>query len=652
MITEILTLDKYNAAYSNMPIILSSDNADASKFNYIINICYNSHVINNMVTHSIGSNIYTLVYMTGHSFKKGDDVLIYTNQYVGYYEVIEVVDANKLVINLILGAAYDTSNKSDMCNYKKYKMAPDLDLKCKLDINSTIKDYVKSNLVDDNLIIDGASTRFDFFFVFGEQYEYELEFEDNAYISGSVAFNNSAITSLTGVQLEIGDTISIQQNMYEWNYSDNLSIAGDNLGFTSATAHSLLEGDDIIITGQVTEPYYNGATKVKSVVDAYTVSTWKTFTVATPTEGGTIVAAIPTEYNTTAKITDFYIDGVLGLVVVTDLDFARNTSPISGIIKSITNSNILDIASIVSEPYLAYDMRIDRLDYLEFNVQYSKTIASKYINVNNTKMISTILNRSAKLTNYNRIEYNSKSFLLVHNDYAVNPVKLGMKYTFYAADESTVVGTSKLFSTTTDTDLYFPVGVDQLIANGTRIDSVGFDLSLDFNDVKYYTVQVIKESDSSVISIKYGYKINNSCNGNLPVYHLMWKDSLGSWITFPFKYVARKSTTVDKSSFYNREGSFGSTTFDMNTVDRGETVYYSKSKNTYDLTSDWVLDGDNILFEDLIKSTEVFLQIPELDNVLVPVTLENKDIQYKEEFIDSLFMYSPTVKVAFNDYRF
>jgi len=652
MITEELELNTYNAAYSNMPIKLSSDKASLPNFNYITNICYNTIRIKAMSIYIEGTKISTKLHTIGHRFKKGDNVLIYAGQYLGYYNILKVIDDDYVVIDLILEEPFTTT--SDICNYIKYPKQPNLDLKCELDISNTIKDYVKSNLQDVMETFSGDSTKFTFFLVYSELYDYELEFEDNASLSGSVVgFYNTSITSLTGVELTVGDTILITQNLYEWDYDDNIYIVGDELGFVSTTPHSLEVGDDIIVTGQITEAYYNGATKVKTVVDAYTVSTWKTHTTSTPTEGGTIVAAIPPQYNTTATITDIYIDGVLGLVIKTDIAFARNTAPISGKIRSLTNSKILKIDSLISDLKYAYNIRLDRLDYHTIFNGYTSTAIDTFITTFGNKFISTI---GYKLE-YNKIEYNSKSYLLSHNDYLTNPMYMGMLFTFYDTEANLIannpLGTSKIMSGPTDTDLYFPVGIESVINDPSRIDSVGFDLALDYLDVKYYTVRIIDISTNNTKSKRIIYKINDTCNGNLPVYHLMWKDSFGSWITYPFKYVAKKSTDVSKSSFYNREGKFvNDLGFTLDMIDRGETVFYSKSRNSYDLTSDWVRDEDNILFEDLIKSTEIYLQIPEYDNILIPVTLDNKNIEYKQETVDSLFMYSPKVIVSFNDYRF
>lgn len=649
MITQELELNTYNAGYSNMPIILSSDKSSYKNFNYITNICYDMVRITGMDIYTVGTKIYTKIHTVGHNFKKGDDVLIYQGDYQGYYRIMEVVDINYVVIDLVLQQPY--SSMMCIAKYIKYQMPPNIDMQCNLDISNTIKDYVRSSIEDSNEVLTAESTKFEFFLVFSEQYEYELEFEDNASISGNVGFYNTSISSLTGIELTIGDTIIIEQDLYQWAYDDNIYVTGDELGFTSSVAHSFEVGDDIIITGQITEPYYNGSTKVKQILSTYSISTWKTHSTSTPTEGGVILASIPPEYNSTAKITDIYIDGVLGLVILTDKPFARNTSPIGGKIRSLTNSKILEIASLVSDVTYAYSTRFDRIDY---GGDFDSTKMNRYIIGSGlTTEFSSIY---TKTKDYRRIELDAKAFILAHNDYAVYPFYMGAIFKFYTSEENLindiVYGTSKIMSSPTSDDLYFPVGIYQLIDNSSRIDSVGFDLSMEFDVVKYYTIEAVNISTSAIKSRRIIFKVNSSCNGSLPVYNLMWRDAYGSFITFPFKYVAKKSTDVSKSSYYKREGNFSLSEFTLNGKDRGVSTYYSKSNTIYELTSDWVKDVDNMLFEDLIKSTEIYLQIPDQDNMLVPVILDNKNIEYKSENVDSLFMYSPKVIVAYNDYRF
>lgn len=697
MITQVLSLNKYNAAYSNMPVIFSSDNVNKPNFNYLVNIGYNAFEVLSMVSYTVLSNVYTQVEVVAHKFLKGQSILIFAGQYKGIYIVKEVLDVDNIVIDLLLEQPFVYDGLTYMCNFIPYRKSPSPNLNCELDISDSIKDFVKSNILETNDIIDGSSTRFEFFLTAGEEYKYEFSFYDNAFIGGAVAFYNPGITQSSEILFNIGDQIQIEQDTYVWDYSDNIFTG--SVGFTSSTAHPFLEGDTITITGQVTNPSYNGVTTITEVLSPTSISTAKTWVSSTPTEGGFIYANIPSEYNTTAVITNIYIDPILGAVIVTNLTFARSTPPIGGVIRPISQFSFRDYNFLEPNTSFAYDIRYDRLDYIKYGGYSPDITGDNYIVGSSASRISTIINNSDYninyFINYNRVEYNSKSHLLVHSD--SGSIRLGFKYVFYASEADLFSGSSLGVSYLYEDDdirpdLYFPVGVKQLINNVNRIDVGSFDLGSEYLGIKYYTVNVIDSVTSDDISSKIYYKINDDCNRGLPTFNLMWKDANGSWITYPFKYVARKSTSVERSNYYRSEGVFTNDSFNLTTMDRGESTFYVKGRDSVQLSSGWVKEYENKLFEDLILSSEVYLQTPDTSDVvlvdgeflvdelgnyitdefgnyiivgsdsyfelmsmngyLLPVTLETKNITYGTDGVDSIFNYEPLVKYSFNNLRF
>lgn len=701
MIQLPLQLPTYNAAYSNMPMILESDNIFLNQFNYLIRICYNAKEILNMETYSYLSNVYTKLTFINHNFKLGDSLLIFTGQYKGEYIVTKIIDNDTLVINLTLDIPFVYDGLTYICNFIPYKKPINPDGQANVDISNTIKDFVKSTIEDTNDIIDGSSTRFEFFIVAGEEYYYEFEFQDNVFVGGNVGFVNTNIIDVNDVKLQIGDKIQIQQNTYVWDYDDNYAD-GTLVGFTSTNTHSFQPGDDIVITGQITNPEYNGPTKIFSIPDPYSIAVYKPFLSNSPAEPGSIYASIPHEYNITTTILDIYYEPSLnGVVIKTDITFARSTSPIGGIIKPINTFAIKDFNYVDNMISYAYDMRFDRLDYIDYNGYNKNIVTDNYILKNNTKLISTIANNgnftSTNFINYNRIEFNTKSFLLVHTDTNTTSIELGFKYDFYTSEENvksnTIYGTTLLYvNNETRSDLYFPIGIKQLINNTTTIDVGSFDLETQYKNIKYYTVTCYDVESGIDISKPIYYKINKDCNSGLPTYHLMWKDALGSWLSYPFKYKAIESTEVSRSNYYKREGSFKNNKFSLPTIDRGDSTFYVKSRNLISLTSGWVEEYENKLFSDLIKSSEVYLQSPDIKTVvesdgeflvdefnnyitdefgdkiivgsaayleyitkigsLIPVVIENTDLTYGTKMGDSIFAYELMVKYAFNDYRF
>lgn len=691
MTTINLDLNKYNAGYSVLPYIVSSDNINNNKFNYNINICWNEKDIDDMSSIAIGSQLYTECAIFDHGYKKGDKLFIYTGQQdkIGYYSVVDVINDDNIIIDFVLPTPYNSGSKC--ARYFKYKMPANPNGRCEIDFMDTLKDFVSSKIIDTNNIIDASSTKFEFFIVNAEEYSYKFNFTDNIFDGGNVSFINPSISSLTGVGIQIGDTITIQQDLYMVGYS----TITDNGGFAqfNVTSHSLLVGDIITIEGQPVLTEYNRNANVTGITST-SITTDIPFTSGSIITGS-IFAAIPNEYNTTTTVLDVYIDLTYGLVIKTNLGFARSTAPISGNIRLANNLTNIYVTEISEKKYV-YDVRLDRLEYRRFNGYSPNIMSNNFILTNPGKQkICTIINNNDGKGNYNLIELNSKSFLKAYKD--DDTFSMGMLYKFYTTEQNYIndvlLGSCKLNDTTDKNDLYFPIGIESLISNTNTIYLSGFDLELNKNNIKYYTVEIINTTDDSIISDKIIYTINNQCNGLLPIYSVVWKDAFGSWISYPFRMVSKLKTNINKrNTYYKREGQFNDNSFTLNTIDRGNTNYYNESNNDLTLTTGWVNDYANYLIEDLLKSTEVYIQTP--DNIsinstlgeylisttdeyiitntgeyilvgsdefieyiksegyLLPVVLLNNDVEYGDEFIDSLFNYKLTYKFAFNDYRF
>jgi hypothetical protein len=130
----------------------------------------------------------------------------------------------------------------------------------------------------------------------------------------------------------------------------------------------------------------------------------------------------------------------------------------------------------------------------------------------------------------------------------------------------------------------------------------------------------------------------------------MWKDSYGSFITYPFKYVSRETIDTLKANYYQTEGRFSSGAFQYNQWDRGTKDFYSKSKEVITLNSGWLYEFERELIKDLIQSPSVYIQTP--DNKLYPVQLQETNLEIYKKINEDLFQYTLNCVVSFNEFRF
>jgi len=707
---KLIVPSSHAAGYSNIPVAFRSNNVDEPNFKYIINICWNAHTISSITASQFDGELVSTVFTsTSNNFKLGDKVFIFGTQYAGYYTVINIIDPTRIQIDLEIIAPF--TGTSYICNYYNYYMPADPQGICKVDLANTLKDFVSSTLKDNFYmetpygIFDGSSTRFEYFIVLGEQYKYELRFADNGFFTaGALGFYNPAITSLSGIPFQIGDQINVKQDLFEWIYQSTYNASG-KLGFTSTNVQNYEIGDIITITGQATHVSYNGMATVIDRPDNFNIVVDKNYISLTSPEGGKIFGTPKPEYNTDFTITNIDIDGTLGLIVETNGVYTGASQPIPGTITYLYDTLITSYSEDVvivagaNPNFAVFDARIDRKDFRTIG-KYTKDQYKDYYTLYGGFGMSTILDNQGELSylgtskKANRIDLTTKSFLLLHS--STTMTSMSMKYTWYTKEGGTLLGTSYLESTLNVRDIYVPVGVVQLLSNTDRSDSVGFDLSTQYINIGYYEVVPYDGLPDNELANPIKYVVD--CCGTIDNYTLVWKDARGSWITYPFKYVATEGTEVTRSNYYRREGEYtvggeDDWSYEINNINRGETTFTTQSRNKFSLTSGWVKDHENILFEDLMKSTEVYLQLPSdikanyisedgflIDefgnfitdengnyiiiesagyfqyiinqNELLPVVLETNNLEYGKSKNFQIYNYSTVVRVAYNDYRF
>jgi hypothetical protein len=197
-------------------------------------------------------------------------------------------------------------------------------------------------------------------------------------------------------------------------------------------------------------------------------------------------------------------------------------------------------------------------------------------------------------------------------------------------------------------DYYFPVGMDQLIANTNTTVLSGSALSAISSSVDYYKVEL--QENNVVNTNPIYFEMNDDCS-RYEIFHLMWKDRYGSWLSYPFKYISEDTTEVERKNYYQTEGRWNldNNTFGYDTYGRGEKTYFLRSRDSYKVNSGWVEEFENTLMKDLMESASVYVQLP--NGTLLGAQIKNKDIQLRKKQSDYLWNYSFELNVSNNEVR-
>jgi hypothetical protein len=639
----------YMAAYSAIPLkVFDTNYNQIQQYKYIINATYDTMSVSAAAPYTYQSNIYTELTTSGaHSFSIGDTILlddtINSNNLTGYYNILFIPSSTSIVVDLFpatLPVLYPLSAS----RFYKWKLTPDPNGYGKLDMSNVMKDLVSQNLTGQTnnytLTYDGPDTKKCFGLVMGYEGQYTFEFEDNIFMSGgTVGFQNSAITGFTGIPFQIGDVIQIAQNAVAWGYT---GITNDGTGFarySSNLQHSFSAGQTIQVAGQTSIPYYNGYTSIRStpVVTTTSLSSNQTFQ-STSTTAGYIYGVPKPSYNTTAIITSLTIDPVYGLIIGTNLAFAGNSIPISGTIR-FSGNQLQQFPNIYInyDLFCVYNAHINRADYT-INAFDPYVVQNRSFSGNN---ISTILSGS---TCY-RIEPSTIGFLLSHQNSA--NYADGVYYQFYNS-AGTSLGSVYLVKPTGSSDFYSPIGLGQI--SGSSYVNYSGTFATYITQIVSYTINTYNSTGvPSQSSNKICFKLNNDCS-MYEIYHLMWKDQYGSFISYPFIYVSRDYIESEKKTYYQQEGNWENNTFDYEDYGVGEKVFYERSRESLTLNSGWLYEFERYLINDLVQSPSVYIQTP--DNRLFNCHLDQPKTEIYKNINEQLFSYTFNVRVSNNEFRF
>lgn len=649
-------------AYSTIPLEVFDTRASATTaYNYLINILWDTLEVSSYSSVQSNGVLGTkLTFASAHSFALGNKVFFRdetADTYSGYYNVMNVPSSTSVIIDLPLSKSI--SGISTLSNVIAYKQPPIQTGKARLDLSNTLKNFVTQNLEDTNDIFAGPDTKFEYKVKLGAEYQESFSFYDN--IVGvvnyqNIGFINTGFTSTSQTKFQVGDDIIINQNLLEISYSSVTATADGYLAINTIGNYSVnfnrLANFNIDVTGQDTYPDNNGPTTSSGATSNRIYTNKKTTipTGTTVTDGGILFANVTPEYDRVATVIEISYKNYgspQGVIIVTDIPFTFSSPTIGGTIKSAnaTKVTVWDGDEITAKAYN---------QYTPIQNFTSKSTASDYIfaSLTDARGFATIQTRTeisgiTNPTNWNRIEYSTKSWLLVHTTEfgGVN----GIRYKFYN-NNNTLLASAYIPNTITNKeDWYAPVGIDQLIACPNLVNSTSTVVTAAPN-TEYYTVQGVANVGTSGETV-YGktvvYQLNDDCS-KYDIYHLMWKDMKGSWISYPFKYISTPSTEVSRSNFYqNNEGNWGDETFSYNSYSKGESTFYGKSRDKITLNSGWITQAENALIMDLLKSAAVYVQLP--SGMLIAAQIKTNELP-APNFKDDLIQY--TIPVAYsNDER-
>lgn len=631
----------------------------------------------------------------------------------GYYTVMNVPSSNQIIIDLVPDTPWGAS-ASVVSRVIKYKMSPDLESEAKLDLSNTIKDFVTQNLQDVNEIYEAPDTRFSYDLALGSESKFIYTFEDNYFGGASgVGFNNTLLTP-GDVPFEIGDEVLVQQDLVGWVYTDNIFLDGNLGFTSSNTHNFrvgqqiTIEGQStqpyyngpttIIEVGPtwiktdktfttstpveggvgwgVPRPEYNGVFTITDIfVDGsfglvITVNT--PFTDSSGPIPGTIrfaddrLTITPNElvltdkeaYNSRIHRLDYSINAYDKFVNQVRTSSANNISTILGssnryVIEASTKSWLLVHAYDTLERqflprFTFYDSSDNILSTYTMGLNYDyEPIVNIDNYLNNGGNLQLDTNTAHNLQPGDTVELFQSPYNGVYEVLSVQSSVLVTLDTGFLGGGLLGAEYLRKINNPYIEDYYFPVGLDQFAANTNTSKLFGATFSTIVDQIDYYEVYL--ERLGSRASNSVFYSLNDDCS-QYDIYHLMWKDEKGSWISYPFIYISKDFTEVERKQYYKTEGNWSNNSFGYDSYGRGEKTYFARSRDKVLLNSGWIKEYENELIKDLMQSAAVYVQLP--DGTLVGGVIEENQVELKKAVSDKIWNYTFNVRLTNNEYRF
>lgn len=182
---------------------------------------------------------------------------------------------------------------------------------------------------------------------------------------------------------------------------------------------------------------------------------------------------------------------------------------------------------------------------------------------------------------------------------------------------------------------YFCANPMNLVANG-----------MDFTDVKYYTIQLGKETAFPIYTpasrVYCYYLVDDDCR--FDNVRLGWSNTCGGVDYFNFTKKSELSYNYDRKQYQKVVGTYNASTFYFNNYDRGVTDRYVTTTKGLQINSDWVSVGEFNLLQTLCRSNDVF--IINDDGTQTPVLVDTQNFVIKDERYSKLYNVTLNLKYS------
>ena len=178
-------------------------------------------------------------------------------------------------------------------------------------------------------------------------------------------------------------------------------------------------------------------------------------------------------------------------------------------------------------------------------------------------------------------------------------------------------------------------------------------------NTSYYEVKAISNTPTDRTQV---YTVNITEDCKYPNIRLVWLNKYGAWDYYNFNAKSVKTTSSNKKTFNQTQGSYQGSGFSYTTGNGGAKIYDVQSKESYLLNTDYVNEETGRWLESIINSTEVYIikdstwelgdavdTLTNFADLIEPVLIKTSSIASKTIQNDKLIMHTVQIEKAINN---
>lgn len=193
-----------------------------------------------------------------------------------------------------------------------------------------------------------------------------------------------------------------------------------------------------------------------------------------------------------------------------------------------------------------------------------------------------------------------------------------------------------------------PTGANNInnIDNGNIIS--GGNQPIITASVAKYSIQMFTNDGVTPLTEEYWYTITSDCS-IYTKHRIQFLNKLGGYDFFNFTLASKSTSEIERQTYKKNLGSYASAnSFVYSPSDRAHTNHYTRIKDKFTITSDWVSEEVYEWLYELITSPDAYL-----DNGtdLIPINITNSTYESRKTVTNKLFNLTLEYTLSYDRYR-